>query len=63
MDGPTAAMLLREKKCDILIIGVTGNTQPEYVEHFTKHGANSVLAKPLDINRLLEEVNASRFAA
>jgi two-component system, sensor histidine kinase len=62
MDGPTAARRLREKKCDILIIGVTGNVQPEYQEHFIKHGANVVLAKPLDINRLMEEV-ATRHTA
>ena len=52
MNGPTAARRLREEKCDLLIIGVTGNVLPEDKEHFICHGANEVLCKPVNIGEL-----------
>lgn len=61
LDGPSAAQRLRENRCDVIIIGVTGNVLPEDINFFQKQGANAVLPKPLDINLLLEHVhNATR---
>jgi two-component system, sensor histidine kinase len=57
MDGPSAARRLREEKCDLLIIGVTGNVLPEDKAHFIRQGANLVMSKPLDITELLTEVD------
>jgi CheY-like chemotaxis protein len=56
MDGPSAARRLREEKCDLLIIGVTGNVLPEDKAYFINHGANLVLEKPLRVKDLLEEL-------
>jgi CheY-like chemotaxis protein len=56
MDGPSAARKLRENRCDLLIIGVTGNVLPEDRAYFLDHGANVVLAKPLNVSDLLEEI-------
>jgi two-component system, sensor histidine kinase len=56
MDGPSAARMLRENRVDVLIVGVTGNVLPEDVEHFLKQGANAVLAKPVNIDELLNKV-------
>jgi CheY-like chemotaxis protein len=56
MDGPSAARRLREEKCDLLIIGVTGNVLPEDKAYFISHGANLVLEKPLRVKDLLEEL-------
>jgi CheY-like chemotaxis protein len=53
MNGPTAAQKLREMKCDILIVGLTGNVLPEDKEYFLKHGANLVLFKPLNFTELI----------
>jgi CheY-like chemotaxis protein len=53
MDGPTAARKLRELKSEVLIIGLTGNVLPEDQEYFQKQGANLVLSKPLNIDKLL----------
>jgi two-component system, sensor histidine kinase len=60
MDGPTAARRLREEKCDLLIIGVTGNVLPEDKAHFISQGANLVMSKPLDITELLTQLRINR---
>jgi two-component system, sensor histidine kinase len=56
MDGPSAARRLREEKCDLLIIGVTGNVLPEDKAHFMNQGANLVMEKPLNVNELIDEL-------
>ena len=60
MNGPSAAYKLREMKCEILIIGLTGNVLPEDREYFMSQGANAVLPKPVDIKALLECISAQR---
>jgi CheY-like chemotaxis protein len=55
MNGPSAARQLRDNKCDLLIIGVTGNVLPEDIEYFMSQGANIVMSKPLDVDLLLSE--------
>jgi CheY-like chemotaxis protein len=49
MDGPTATQHLRAMGCRSLIVGVTGNVLPQDIDHFKEQGANTVLAKPLNI--------------
>ena len=49
MDGPTAVMIIRELGYDGPILGVTGNTLPEQVEDFVRHGADEVVAKPVKL--------------
>jgi signal transduction histidine kinase/CheY-like chemotaxis protein len=49
MDGPTATKELRNRGCKTLIVGISGNVMPEDVKNFTKHGADVVLPKPLNI--------------
>jgi two-component system, sensor histidine kinase len=56
LDGPSAARRLREEKCDLLIIGVTGNVLPEDKAYFIRQGANVVLEKPLNTTELMAEV-------
>ena len=60
MDGPSATRQLRENHLEIPIIGVTGNVLPEDREFFLKQGANAVLAKPVNIDDLLNKVNSLR---
>jgi len=50
MDGPTATKHLRELGCACFITGVTGNVSQDDINHFVGHGANTVIAKPLDID-------------
>lgn len=57
LDGPSTAKKLREMKCDILIIGVTGNVLPDDKEYFIKQGANYVLPKPVKIEDILDIVH------
>jgi CheY-like chemotaxis protein len=52
MDGPTATKALREAGYEGVILGVTGNVQPEEIQHFLDCGADTVMGKPLDTNRL-----------
>lgn len=52
MNGPDATAELRQIGCKCWIIGVTGNMMAEDVKTFMDHGANAVLAKPLDIDEL-----------
>jgi CheY-like chemotaxis protein len=54
MNGPTAALALREAGCHLTIIGLTGNVLQEDVDYFLAHGANAVLPKPLTVMRLLQ---------
>jgi len=49
MDGPTATKRIRELGCNCFIVGVTGNLLPQDIDHFRAHGANAVLAKPLNV--------------
>jgi two-component system, sensor histidine kinase len=56
MDGPSAARRLRDHRCELLIIGVTGNVLPEDKAHFLACGANAVLAKPLVVSELFEVI-------
>jgi CheY-like chemotaxis protein len=58
LNGPSAARRLRESRCDLLIIGVTGNVLPEDKAYFLEHGANVVLRKPLNVSELLEEIES-----
>ena len=50
MDGPTATKRIRELGCNCFIVGVTGNLLPQDIDHFRAHGANAVLAKPLNVD-------------
>lgn len=60
MNGPDAAKKLREMKCEIPIIGLTGNVLPEDKQYFLDHGANIVFSKPLNIDQLLEYIHSNR---
>jgi len=48
MDGPTAVKQIRALGCDCFIVGVTGNVMQSDIDHFKAHGADAVLAKPLN---------------
>ena len=50
MNGPTATKKLRELGCTCFIAGVTGNVLPADVDYFKAHGANTVIAKPLNVD-------------
>jgi CheY-like chemotaxis protein len=52
ISGPKATRVIREMGCKCMIIGITGNVMPEDVAYFEEHGADGVLAKPLDIAEL-----------
>jgi CheY-like chemotaxis protein len=52
MNGPDATRKIRELGYDGIIIGVTGNTLPCDIDHFKLSGANDVLAKPLNMEKL-----------
>lgn len=52
LNGPSATSILRGMGIVLPIIGLTGNVLPEDVDLFTKHGANAVLTKPLDLEKL-----------
>jgi CheY-like chemotaxis protein len=54
MSGPAATELLRQKGYIGIIVGVTGNVMKEQTDFFLSKGANKVLGKPLDINKLEE---------
>jgi signal transduction histidine kinase/CheY-like chemotaxis protein len=58
MNGPSAARQLRQNRCNLLIIGVTGNVLPEDKAFFLEHGADLVLTKPLDVSELLKEIDS-----
>ncbi|KAJ1436421.1 hypothetical protein B484DRAFT_393251 [Ochromonadaceae sp. CCMP2298] len=48
MDSPTSVRKMRELGCTCFIVGITGNVLQEQIDFFKEHGANTVLAKPLD---------------
>jgi CheY-like chemotaxis protein len=56
MNGPTAARAMRNLGFEGAIIGVTGNTLSSYTSHFIMHGANNVLAKPVDLQLLKDAI-------
>jgi CheY-like chemotaxis protein len=60
LNGPSAARQLRDQKCELLIIGVTGNVLPEDKAHFMSQGADLVMTKPLDIDALFSEFTSYR---
>jgi CheY-like chemotaxis protein len=49
LNGPDATKVLREKGCNALVVGVTGNVLAEDVAYFMSMGANDVLPKPVSI--------------
>jgi CheY-like chemotaxis protein len=57
MRGTEATAALRSRGYAGMIIGVTGNTLKSDVDHFLSHGADSVLAKPLDVLALQQCVS------
>jgi Amt family ammonium transporter len=62
LDGPGATRKLRELGCECLIVGVTGNVLPQDIDHFKEQGANTVLAKPLNIEAFESFLRAFRPA-
>ena len=52
--GPEAAKLIREMGCSSFIVGITGNVLAEDVRYFTSCGANAVLPKPVQMEKLEE---------
>jgi CheY-like chemotaxis protein len=54
LKGPDAAKEIRALGVDSFIIGITGNVLAEDVSHFLSCGANFVLPKPVDMNKLEE---------
>jgi CheY-like chemotaxis protein len=58
LDGPSATKRLRDCRCDLLIIGVTGNVLPEDKAYFLKQGADAVLTKPLNVSELFEVIHS-----
>jgi CheY-like chemotaxis protein len=63
MDGPTAVQRIREAGYTGLIVGVTGNVQPEDIEHFISCGADTVMGKPLDTDKLVELLKEAKLTA
>ena len=64
LDGPSAARVIRAKGYKGLIVGVTGHMLKEDVERFLAHGADKVLAKPVNIaafHSCMEGMNALFF--
>mmetsp|Transcript_10111 Transcript_10111/g.10197 ORF Transcript_10111/g.10197 Transcript_10111/m.10197 type:complete len:764 (+) Transcript_10111:179-2470(+) len=57
MSGLEASRHLRDNGYEGIIIGVTGNVTTSDIEDYIGHGANAVLAKPLDIHQLETAVN------
>lgn len=54
MDGPSAIREMRHIGYNGRVIGITGQIQHEETRYFLRSGANEVLSKPLDTNRLGE---------
>jgi signal transduction histidine kinase len=54
LDGPSSTKVLRQNGYKGMILGVTGNMMPSDVQAFEEAGANSVFAKPLKMNKLVE---------
>jgi CheY-like chemotaxis protein len=60
LNGPLAAKKLREMKFDFPIIGLTGNVLPEDKEYYRQQGANLILTKPLDVEKLIDYLDSYR---
>jgi signal transduction histidine kinase/CheY-like chemotaxis protein len=56
LSGPQTSKILRECGYAGMICGVTGNTLPQDVENFMRHGASVVLPKPLDLTELQRQI-------
>ena len=56
MHGPEATVELRKAGYTGAVIGVTGNVLQSDVDHFLKSGADAVLAKPLNIPKLVTPI-------
>jgi len=52
MDGPTAVKQMREIGYNRPVIGVTGNVLDTHIKTFLSHGANKIIEKPVNYNRL-----------
>merc|ERR1712151_533646 len=52
MDGPTAVKEMRSVGFDSVVVGITGNVLPDDIEYFKSCGANNVLPKPLQLEKL-----------
>jgi len=48
MIGPHAVLKMREMGCECFIVGITGNIMQSDIDYFKEHGADAVLAKPLN---------------
>ena len=53
LNGPDAAREIRRSGLTIPIIGITGNVLTEDRNKFLEAGANEVVAKPLDTQKLV----------
>jgi CheY-like chemotaxis protein len=61
MNGPSAARAIRRMGVTVPIIGVTGNMLEDDVHQFKDGGANAVLAKPINQERLLSVLEDNGF--
>ena len=52
LNGPNACEQIRDMGCDVYIVGITGNTLDDDVQHFKSKGANAVLPKPVKLEVL-----------
>mmetsp|Transcript_16261 Transcript_16261/g.21062 ORF Transcript_16261/g.21062 Transcript_16261/m.21062 type:complete len:957 (+) Transcript_16261:81-2951(+) len=59
LEGPGASIQIRQLGYTGLLIGVTGQLQPEDQQHFKDCGANHVLAKPVDLVSLRDLLEGS----
>ena len=57
LSGPEAVIILRRNVIKTLIIGLTGSTDEVTRNKFINSGANEVLTKPLDIDKLTAILN------
>ena len=62
MDGPQATKEIRALGFSGLIVGITGNAQPEDIQHFMDHGADHVLIKPINLEELQATIQGKYFA-
>lgn len=63
MNGPIATKVLRDLGCGCFIAGVTGNVLPADIEHFKAQGADTVLAKPLNLDLFEAAWGQYRFSS
>lgn len=59
MDGIKFAMRIREKYPDEHIIMITGDISPNVVETATNAGINHILAKPVNVTKLMAIIRSS----